>query len=148
MKQDPVKILRLSIGALVIIFFIVSGFMPEIIPRDIGLLVGMGVIIGYFIVEALFLLPQIEQTREGLTKLTFSLGTIEIMEGSNRYYTSLEEAMRNASSSLRLVYLTTEPPSKLEARAEVYWNFFTNFAKNNQRLLIKRIASIVAEALV
>lgn len=142
MKLDPIKIIRVSIGVAAIVFLAISGFMPEIIPRDIVLLVGMGIIIGYFIFEALFLFPEIEQTRESLTKLTDTLGIVELIEDSDRYYALLEEATRNAKKSLRFTYLTTEPPIKLEPRAEAYWNFFTKFAEKKQEVLIKRIASI------
>lgn len=142
MKRDPIKILSLSIGVLVIAFLVISGLTPDIIPRDIVLLVGMGIIIGYFVFEAIFLFPEIEQTRESLTKLTDTLGIVELIEDSDRYYALLEEATRNAKKSLRFTYLTTEPPTKLEPRAEVYWKFFIEFAEKKQELLIKRIASI------
>ena len=142
MKRDPIKFFRFLIGFLAIIFLLITWLIPEIISLEVGLLTGMIVIIAYFILEAIFLFPKIEQTQEGLTKLTDTLGIVELIEDSDRYYALLEEATRNAKKSLRFTYLTTEPPTKLEPRAEVYWKFFIEFAEKKQELLIKRIASI------
>jgi hypothetical protein len=132
-------------GVLIIIALIltvISWLTPDIIPRDYILPIWVSLTAGFMLQALIYYFPQIEQIRDVLTKLTDKLGIVEFIDNSDRYYALLEEAIRNAET-LRFTHLTRDSPDRLPTpRAKDYWESFTNSAKKNPDLWIKRISSI------
>lgn len=107
----------------------------------------LGLIVGYFVFHAVIL--QIEQsesidkTHDALNELIKTIGVLEIIDTSDKYYEKLIGAIELAQDSISMIYLTKQSPLSLGSNSQMYWKWFQDYARNRSReVVMKRIASL------